>query len=77
VPNHSCSYAPKIISFAAFLANLVGVGVAGRPAPGAALVRNCFVYVQIPKWVRARQEQLEADVRRSWTPPEHRIRLVA
>ena len=22
-------------------------------------------------WVRARQEQLEADVRRSWAPPEH------
>ena len=28
-------------------------------------------------WVRARQEQLEADVRRSWTPPEHVTRLVA
>jgi hypothetical protein len=22
-------------------------------------------------WVRARQEQLEADVRRSWAAPEH------
>jgi hypothetical protein len=28
-------------------------------------------------WVRARQEQLEADVRRSWAPPEHGTRPVA
>jgi integrase/recombinase XerD len=28
-------------------------------------------------WVRARQEQLEADVRRSWAPPEHVTRPVA
>jgi integrase/recombinase XerD len=28
-------------------------------------------------WVRARQEQLEADVRRSWAPPEHGARPVA
>ena len=25
-------------------------------------------------WVRARQEQLEADVRRTWSPPEHMAR---
>ena len=28
-------------------------------------------------WVRVRQEQLEADVRRSWAPPERGMRPVA
>jgi integrase/recombinase XerD len=28
-------------------------------------------------WIRARHEQLEADVRRSWAPPEHLTRPVA
>ena len=28
-------------------------------------------------WVRARREQLEADVRRSWVPPERVTRPVA
>lgn len=28
-------------------------------------------------WVRVRQEQLEADVRRSWAPPEHGTSTVA
>jgi integrase len=28
-------------------------------------------------WVRARQEQLEAEVRRSWAPPEHAAGPVA